>query len=105
MPADGRNLMIDRTYEFIGAAFDKASHMPGCAEAPDALRKCGLMQRVKWLGKQGIRGIDGGDVTSPGGDAYPATVQFCQDLNLRMEAVYKAGHTPVVIGGDHSISM
>ena len=97
--------MTDRTYEFIGAAFDKASHIPGCADAPDGLRKCGLMHRVKWLGKQGIAGIDGGNVASPDGDAYPATVQFCEDLNLRLEQSYAQGHTPVVIGGDHSISM
>jgi arginase len=98
----------------VGAACGIGSPDERCAEAPAVLRKLGMMQRLNALDRLGVRVIDGGDLrinpqSAP--DANPklrnfATIlEFSERLTANLRRVYERGHRPILIGGDHSISM
>jgi arginase len=103
--------MTERSYEIIGAAFDLGAPSRGSAAAPAYLREKGLTERIEALERLGVDVADGGDVAGPTvGDAstvppnLPQLLSFGQALITRLERSYASGRTPVVIGGDHSIS-
>jgi arginase len=100
-----------RRYEIIGASFDLGAPSRGSAAAPAYLRENGLSKRVASLSRRGIDVVDGGDVVGPTeGDARTTPpnlrelISFGEQLIERLDRSYAAGRTPVVIGGDHSIS-
>jgi arginase len=104
--------MNTRRYEIIGAAFDLGSAKPGCAKAPSSLRENGLASRLRWLRQRGVCVTDGGDVEGPSnGDSgarpknLPQLLSFAEKLMARLGQSYESGRVPVVIGGDHSISV
>lgn len=104
--------MPQRRYEIIGAAFDLGAPSRGSAAAPAYLREKGLSKRIESLERLGIDVVDGGDVAGPSeGDAggvppnLPELLSFGVDLIERLDRSYGAGRTPVVVGGDHSISV
>jgi arginase len=99
-------------FEVIGAPFDLCSTQRGSAAAPAVRRENGLMRRLGSLKRAGISVVDGGDVASPeAGDetARPKRLSellaFSSDLMSRLKRSYESGHTPVVLGGDHSVSI
>jgi arginase len=99
-------------YEIVGAAFDLGAPARGSAGAPAALRERRLLSRLEKLERFGVSVADGGDVGSPpareagGKPAHvPELIEFGRRLMARLEEVYGAGRTPVVLGGDHSISI
>lgn len=99
-------------YEIIGAAFDLGAKSRGSAGAPAYLRERGLAERVDSLNRLGIDVVDGGDVAGPTeGDAttvpvnLPQFLSFGEELINRLERSYASGRVPVVLGGDHSVSM
>jgi len=103
--------MTRRSYEVIGASFDLGAPSRGSAAAPAYLREKGLTTRIESLNRLGIDVVDGGDVAGPtDGDAttIPPNLRellsFGEALIERLDRSYAAGRTPVVIGGDHSIS-
>lgn len=103
--------MNDRSYEIIGASFGLGAPSRGSAGAPAYLRRKGLVKRIESLNRRGIDVVDGGDVVGPTeGDAstvppnLPQLLSFGEELIARLDRAYGSGRTPVVIGGDHSIS-
>jgi arginase len=99
-------------FEIIGAPFDLGSPARGCATAPGALREKGLVRRLQRLGEVGRHVVDSGDVSSPRPSEDPSTpkhlpelVQFSSSLMERVRRCYRSGRQPVVVGGDHSISI
>ena len=99
-------------YEIVGALFDFGSALRGCAQAPRVLRDKGLIKRLNSLIETGISISDGGDVISYEvsesyslSNSITALSTFSTRLMSRLEKSYDSGYTPVVIGGDHSISI
>jgi arginase len=100
------------TWEIIGAPFDLGSGVQGCAKAPATLREKDLVRRLERLDEWGITVVDGGDVAAPrvegptGGQRHlPELIRFCDDLMAKLAGSYRAGHRPVLLGGDHTISV
>jgi arginase len=104
--------MPRRSYEIVGASFDLGAPSRGSAGAPAYLRRKGLTKRIASLNRMGIDVVDGGDVAGPD-EGDPTTrppnmrelLAFGGELIERLDRSYAAGRTPVVIGGDHSISV
>jgi arginase len=106
------NTMKGPQYEILGALFDFGSALRGCAQAPRVLRDKGLIKRLNSLIETGISISDGGDVISSEvsesyslSNSITALSTFSTRLMSRLEKSYDSGYTPVVIGGDHSISI
>jgi arginase len=104
--------MRNQEYEIIGAAFDLASRLRGCQDAPQVLREQGLIQRMRRLQRVGISVTDGGNVTGPEHSESSSVpkhlselVEFSHDLMSRLKQIYDSARVPVVIGGNHSISI
>jgi arginase len=93
----------------LGLSPPRASSVPGCAKAPEALREAGLHRAMTEMGA-----IDGG-VIIPGryvDDAGPGTgrlrnqdaiVDHSRRLADRLGIVLDRGDVPLVVGGDCSI--
>jgi arginase len=100
-------------YEIIGAPFELGSWKPGCAEAPRVLRERRLEKRLAFLGERlGFSVTDGGDVEAPPAgdpDARPKhmaeTVSYCDALMARLGVCLGEGRVPIVVGGDHTVSI
>lgn len=99
-------------YEILGAAFDLGYRRRGGAQAPQALRERHLLARLKKLEAQGVRVHDGGDVTGPTEGSpdttplnLPQAIAYAGLLMPALEKIYQRRRVPVVLGGDHSISV
>src|SRR4051795_9918138 len=89
----------------IGVPFDTAtSFRPGPRFGPAALREASLLLRP-WHPALGVdvfgalSVVDGGDLDVTPGNAERTAAQIAEQL----EPVVRAGVTPLVLGGDHSI--
>lgn len=102
--------MINQKIALIGAAFGLASRNQDCARAPSVLRENGLQTRLSSLG---IDLFDAGDVaenncdlgTNPKLKYLPAILDFSQRFEAKMQELWLKSFFPVVLGGDHSISI
>ncbi|NDC37973.1 MAG: arginase [Proteobacteria bacterium] len=105
---------LKRSYELIGAAFGLGSDNKGTLGAPAALRAARVLERLRRLGVQVESGID--IALSPefplerdGGNPklrnLPAMHEFARLMMPALRAVYGRGAMPVVLGGDHALSM
>lgn len=103
-----------RSFELIGAAFGLGSDNGGTAGAPAALRAAGVLARLRKLGVV----VEGGtDIVLPpnfslehdGGNPklrnLPAMQEFAKLMMPALRAIYARGSMPVVLGGDHALSM
>jgi agmatinase len=89
----------------IGVPFDTATSMrPGARFGPAGIRDASLLLRpwhpvheIDVFGTLSV--VDGGDVDVTPGNAERTTAQIAEQL----EPVVRAGVTPLVLGGDHSI--
>jgi arginase len=95
--------------EIIGAPFDLCGRRPGSALGPAAVRLAGLQEALEALG---IETRDGGDLDAPApisgrGDPHPAprALATYQALAARVTAAMVRGAVPLVVGGDHSLSI
>jgi arginase len=104
----------NRYYELIGAAFGLGSDNRGTARAPSVLRAAGVYERLKRLGVS----IDtGSDIALPsdfplepdGGESklrnLPGMQEFARLMIPALRGIYSRGATPVVLGGDHALSI
>lgn len=102
---------MDRTWEIIGAPYDLSANEVGASAAPAFVREnCCPPRRINMLReKWGISLLDGGDVEATEQTTESNSVEnlslFCDALHQRIRTSYSSGNTPVVIGGDHSISI
>lgn len=103
-----------RKYEIIGAPFGYAAGVQGSSVAPSHLRMNGLSLRISqrvtnWNMIVG----DSGDVSVSSEviefikqeDTLKAVELYCNDLYDRISHSYSSGNVPLIIGGDHSITL
>ena len=104
--------MASRKWQILGVPFDLGSEHEGTAAAPKAIRTAGLTRRVEHLRSLGIDLDDLGDVEPPARSGSKATprgveemMEYAPALVARLEASRDAGAVPIVLGGDHSITI
>ncbi len=104
--------MQRRKWEIFGAPFDHGSEYEGTGSAPEAIRAAGLMRRVEHLRSLGIDVTDQGDVQPAGGRDSKVTPRglaemlgYAPALVEALEASRDKGAIPVVLGGDHSVTV
>lgn len=102
----------NRSYQVVGAPSSLGCKARGAADGPGSLRENGLTTLLESLVRRGIPAIDTGDVDVPSGrgaESNPRNLRefaaYSASLMSRLEQSYSAGACPVVIGGDHSISI
>ncbi len=99
------------SYEFIGAPFDFSANERGSARAPEFVRRAYVSRwQRRFETSLGITLEDGGDVAPNPDGAEESTVldalsNFAEDLSQRVLRSLARGSTPIVIGGDHSVSV
>ena len=102
---------MPRTFGLIGAPSSVGAHWPGQEKAPGCLRAAGLVEELTGAG---LDVVDMGDLPVVRFAPHPverrphnlsAVVQFARDLAGRVQTVLRAGHLPLVIGGDCSITV
>lgn len=96
----------------IGAPVDSGQRSAGCLMGPAAYRVAGIAQAIR---DQGDEVEDWGDLSTgplteatcpnPTVDQLPETLGWTRVLSDRVEAALGAGAMPVVMGGDHSLSL
>lgn len=102
----------NRTYHVIGAPCALGCRAGGAALGPSSLRAGGLTALLESLSGRGISAIDLGDVDAPsasGSDSNPRNlsefVAYSDSLMSHLAQCYAASACPIVIGGDHSVSI
>jgi len=96
----------------IGAPVDSGQRYPGCLMGPAAYRVAGLAAALSGLG-HGV--ADWGDAAlpplepatcpNPAVHSLAETIGWCRVLAERTAAALATGALPVVMGGDHSLSL
>jgi arginase len=106
------DVMAKRRWEIIGAPFDSGSSHKGSKDGPASIRTAGLIRRIEYLKSLGFEVEDGGDVEAPepsDSDKIPRGLDemtaYAPLLMKRLEVCLRRGNVPLVLGGDHSISI
>jgi len=96
----------------IGAPSDFGQGRRGVDMGPSAIRYAGLTERLKRLGHQ-VQDL--GDVAVPTPEMHTVKHEklkyfdevktVCENLFHEVGSVMKQGHVPIILGGDHSISI
>ncbi|TCV70912.1 arginase [Neorhizobium sp. R1-B] len=103
--------MISKDITLIGVPLEEGSGRGGCAMGPAAFRLAGIIKALEGLG---FRVEDSGDLRpEPAADLgerqdaknLPVVGAFTQVLEGRTYDKAMAGFIPVIMGGDHSLSM
>ena len=112
-PAHGRVQGAMRI-SVIGAPMDIGASQPGTIMGPAALRTAGLIESLRELGHDVE---DLGDIPSPppvefsdavlheGSRNLPLVAAWSRTLSSHTHAVVRSGRVPIVVGGDHSLTM
>jgi arginase len=97
----------------IGAPLDLGQGRRGVDMGPSAIRYAGLAEHLR--DKLGIRVDDLGNVPAPVAEStdhsderaryLPQILQHCDEVAKLVERARRAGSTPVVLGGDHSVAL
>ena len=95
----------------IGVPFERGAGRGGCGMGPAALRLAGIAQSLTDLGHNVV---DSGDLTlpaaagfedAPSARALPQVAGMTQVLSDASYTAAMSGTVPVMLGGDHSLSM
>lgn len=104
--------MRKRKWQIIGAPFDLGSRHQGSGDAPEAIREAGLTRILKYLRTQGIEVEDGGDIKVPElvkTDCKPTgseeMIAYAPLIMESLNNILENHKIPLVIGGDHSITI
>lgn len=96
---------------FVGVPSSVAAHWPGQEQAPAALRAAGLVERLR---QSGHEVHDHGDRPVRRWAAHPAdgepnnvggVIEVPDDARAAVAAVIEAGETPVVVGGECTLTI
>ena len=112
--------MAGKRYSLIGYAYGQASKNAGSGEAPRVLRELKLLERLR-AGGITIEDLgDAGTFVDPQAETHASraadaseklcnnlasTYSACSQLAAKTRAALEGGTTPVIIGGDHSLSV
>jgi len=98
--------------DVIGVPMDLGADRRGVDMGPSAVRYAGLNAAIERLG---IATVDRGNIPVPVAESasaeeanakyLPIIVETCERVAALVEEVVRAGHFPLVLGGDHSIAM
>jgi arginase len=104
--------MDDRPFELLGAAFGAGGVSDFAARGPETLRAKGVYERIKMLGVEVHRGGDvapDADVSATkaieGLKNYSEVKAFCDIFSERVMKCYREERRPIILGGDHSVSI
>ncbi|MEV2241771.1 arginase family protein [Micromonospora sp. NPDC049891] len=98
------------TWDVIGAPSSAGAHTPGVERAPAALREAGLVELLR----QAAEVDDVGDVppfrwrpdpARPNGQNATEVLRVAADVAQRVEASVRRGRSPLVLGGDCTVTM
>ncbi len=108
---------MTQSVRIIGAPTDYGANRRGVDMGPSAIRYAGLADQ---LADAGVTVVDTGDIYAPRAEACDPqtaakptgsatflgqTEAVCRRLGERVETALTAGHTPLVLGGDHSVAI
>jgi arginase len=102
---------MTRTVSLIGAPTDIGASDRGASMGPEALRVAGLQSALE---SRGLRVLDRGNINGPnnpwrapvGGYRHLAEViEWNRKVHEAVFTDLKAGHLPILLGGDHSLSI
>lgn len=111
---------MSQSYALIGYNFGMGGRTPGAEEAPRKLREFGLQAALESTGAKIIDYGDAVDGVLPHNTAallaradqhekscrnLTEVYAACQGVYQKTEAALKDGHIPLIIGGDHSVSI
>jgi arginase len=100
-----------RTASLIGVPTDVGAADRGDSMGPEALRVAGIQQA---LARRGLSVLDRGNLNGPSNpwltavDGYrhlPEVIKWNQAVHDAVHAELKQDHLPIVLGGDHSLSI
>jgi arginase len=97
-----------RAVRVIGVPMDLGASRRGVDMGPSAMRLADVAGRLRQLGHAvddlgNVRVPDRAALTGGGRDFLPAIVQVCAELAAMTADAVRAGATPLVLGGDHSL--
>ena len=100
-----------RPWSFVGASYGLGSGRKGAAFGPQAILQAGLMNRLNKVGLD----VTLAKVIHPVFEPqypdelklkhYQEFLEFHKELSEATLEVYKSGHRPLVVGGDHALSI
>ncbi|MBI5976023.1 arginase [Staphylococcus canis] len=105
---------MNQTIEIIGAPTTFGQKKLGVNFGPDAIRYAGVVERLKQIGHEVI---DSGNVKTPeinlekffskqeGLQNYEEILTFSKTLQEKVSESISNNHFPVILGGDHSLSI
>lgn len=95
--------------EVIGAPFDLCGGKPGSRLGPIAMRLEGLVPGLQSIGQEvidtgAVTNVDGNDPENTV-ERYQLANQVYSEIQDRVHLAVSRSHVPIVVGGDHSISI
>jgi len=88
----------------LGIAWDKSSSFQrGPAEAPSAIRAALQSDSTNWF-TESLRDLGAHGVLEDSGDIVPGDSTVREDIERAVESLLQRGRTPILLGGDHSIT-
>lgn len=98
--------MYSQHITLIQAAFSGGAGISGCELAPSALRQAGLGNALRLTGHWVREAeLDLTDCAPSGRAALPQLVTACQRVRTAVDAALAVGELPILVGGDHSLSI
>jgi arginase len=105
------NTQTNRTVTLIGAPTDVGANDRGASMGPEALRVAGLHAAIA---SSGLQVIDRGNLSGPRNPDLPAVngyrhlaevIEWNRRIHESVHADLVAGHLPILMGGDHCLSI
>lgn len=106
---------LQKNFGLLGVPFGLCARWPGCNRAPSTLRAWGLLDQLEALNTRGINVKDFGDTSelterglkpsNPSLKYKAEFLKYSEQLISGVGAIYEEGVTPLLVGGDHSISI
>ncbi len=102
--------VVPRTVRIIGVPLDLGASRRGVDMGPSALRIARLAERLRTLGHEvddvgNLIVSQREQLTDCGPESIPAIATVCRELAEVTANAVRAGVTPLVLGGDHSLAM
>jgi len=112
LPQPADDLSSVRGVGIVGVPMDLGAGRRGVDMGPFAIRYAGLVRDLEALGLRvadynniAVAGPESGDVGNPRAKYEQLIETACMELRARVGEIVRAGHFPLVLGGDHSIAM